>query len=89
MRRSKPFTGADSEAIVTRFPLIPLLNYLQHRWRSPSYPAPTGIGVCPHGRVRRLFHACIRSTTFGNNSGSRELRFKKPIAAARRLACVS
>src|SRR6516162_3404887 len=56
------------QKLLTRFPSIPFLDYLQHRWRLPSNPASTGRLRCSRRRVRRLFHARITSTTFGNNS---------------------
>src|SRR5215471_12903485 len=59
----------QQQKLLTRFPSIPFLDYLQHWWRLPSNPAPTGRLRCSRRRVRRLFHARIRSTTFGNNSG--------------------
>ena len=47
---------------------------------SPSHRLPLGIGVCSRGRVRRLFHARIRSTTFGNSSENNKvtLAFGRP-----------
>src|SRR5690348_3307936 len=62
--------------LLTRLPSIPFLDYLQHRWRLPSNPATTGRLRCSRRRVRRLFHARITSTTFGNNSAR---RLPKPI----------
>jgi hypothetical protein len=69
--RSRPRDFVQQQKLLTRFPIILLLDYLQHRWRPPSNPAPTGVSRCSRGRVRRLFHACIKSTTFGNSSNER------------------
>jgi len=33
------------QKLLTGFPCILLLDYLQHRWRPPSNPAPTGVRV--------------------------------------------
>jgi hypothetical protein len=41
---------------------------LQHRWRLLPTRLPPGFAFCSRGRVRRLFHLRIRSTTFGNSS---------------------
>jgi hypothetical protein len=56
----------QQQNFLTRFPLLPLLDYLQHRWRPPSNPAPTALRWL-RGRVRRLFHPVTRSTSFGNS----------------------
>jgi len=35
----------QQQNFLAHFPLISLLDYLQHRWRPPSNPAPTGVCV--------------------------------------------
>src|SRR5713101_6395585 len=58
----------QQQKLLTRFPLIPFLDYLQPSVASPSNRLPPGFAFALSGRVRRLFHARIRSTTFGNSS---------------------
>jgi hypothetical protein len=36
----------QQQKLLTRFPLIPLLDYLQHRWRLLSTRLPPGRCVC-------------------------------------------
>ncbi len=58
----------QQQKLLTRFPLIPFLDYLQPSVASPSNRLPPGFAFALSGRVRRLFHARIRSTTFANSS---------------------
>jgi hypothetical protein len=62
----------QQQNFLTRFPLIPLLDYLQHRWRPPSNPAPTGVCV-GYAEGYAAFFMPSRSTTFGNSSEQRHL----------------
>jgi hypothetical protein len=41
--RSRPRDFVQQQKLLTRFPIILLLDYIQHRWRPPSNPAPTGV----------------------------------------------
>jgi len=65
--RSAPHDLVQLKQLLAGFPCNPILHYLQHRWRllpPGSHRGSRGL----RGRVRRLFHSRIKSTTFGNNS---------------------
>jgi hypothetical protein len=50
-----------------RFPIVPLLDYLQPRWPPPSTRLPPGV-ACAHAEGYAAFFMPSRSTTFGNSS---------------------
>jgi hypothetical protein len=54
----------QQQKLLTCLPLIPTSRLPSASVASPSTRLPPGFAFALRGRVRRLFHACIRSITF-------------------------